>query len=503
MCVCVCEEVRKILNIAETFKIGEKELEEEERACAEKQEVEVEEEVEEKLDRLETKNEVVEKTVEAKEIKRDANSDDDDDDDDDFQILDVFGDDEPEVLKLTPEDEAKAKRKTIEASVVVGPVLHVEGTVGAAIEATKYSKKKLGAEVWLKNASAALVAPKALLAKMCVKEKWLAPRYDRLKTDDKKHTRYSATIERSSGPKYLRKPTILVQTISFEEKDGNEPDGGWKSVTEAQDAAACVALFRILFVEREMKFVVPSELNHQWRDYYRQSLLLRELFSGIDGGEACESSDDKTRNEGGDEEDWETFAVRVRKTLCAARTEWNQKLERELGNADKDADKAPSNSRAATSTTAANKNRERDSDVVKEKRNRNECSPNVFCKPFAKKNKHRRGKISSPSVTTYRLPNSETIFCAHYLTKILSSCAAKLAAVKRRKSRNSSWTTRLKICVARAQILFARNLVASPQLQSPNAFVSKDAKEMASVEERAMLDIRSEATTRRIVARQS
>jgi hypothetical protein len=62
-------------------------------------------------------------------------------------------------------------------------------------------------------------------------------------------------------------------------KIGNEPDGGWKSVTEAQDAAACVALFRILFVEREMKFVVPSELNHQWRDYYRQSLLLRELFS--------------------------------------------------------------------------------------------------------------------------------------------------------------------------------------------------------------------------------
>ena len=363
----LAEGVRKILNIAETFKIGEKELEEEERACAEKQEVEVEVEVEEKLDRLETKNEVVEKTVEAKEIKRDANSDDDDDDDDDFQILDVFGDDEPEALKLTPEDEAKAKRKNIEASVVVGPVLHVEGTVGAAIEATKYSKKKVGGGGVAESASAALVAPKALLAKMCEKEKWLTPRYDRLKTDDKKTIRYSATIERSSGPKYLRKPTILVQTISFEEKDSNEPDGGWKSVTEAQDAAACVALFRILFVEREMKFVVPSELNHQWRDYYRQSLLLRELFSEIDGGEACESSDDKALNEGGDEEDWETFAVRVRKTLCAARTEWNQKLERELGNADKDADKAPSNNRAATSTTAANKNRERDSDVVKEK----------------------------------------------------------------------------------------------------------------------------------------
>ncbi|CAL6398464.1 unnamed protein product [Bathycoccus prasinos] len=346
----LAEGVRKILNIAETFKIGEKELEEEERACAEKQEVEVEVEVEEKLDRLETKNEVVEKTVEAKEIKRDANSDDDDDDDDDdFQILDVFGDDEPEALKLTPEDEAKAKRQKYRS-------------FGSC-----WTSLTLGGGGVAESASAALVAPKALLAKMCEKEKWLAPRYDRLKTDDKKTIRYSATIERSSGPKYLRKPTILVQTISFEEKDGNEPDGGWKSVTEAQGAAACVALFRILFVEREMKFVVPSELNHQWRDYYRQFLLLRELFSGIDGGEACESSDDKTRNEGGDEEDWETFAVRVRKTLCAARTEWNQKLERELGNADKDADKAPSKNRAATSTTAANKNRERDSDVVKEK----------------------------------------------------------------------------------------------------------------------------------------
>ena len=362
----LAEEVRKILSIAETFKINENELEGEEK---QEKEAEVEAEVEQveqvEQTRLDTKNEDVKEGTHAKESKKVPNSDDDDDDDD-FQILDVFGDDEPEALKLTPEDEAKAKRKNIEASVSIGPVLNVEGTVGAAIPASKNSNKKGGGGAGASAcASAALVAPKALLAKMCEKEKWLAPRYDRLKTDDKKTIRYSATIERSSGPKYLRKPTILAQTIAFEEKDGNEPDGGWKSVTEAQDAAACVALFRIVFVEREMKTVVPIELNHQWRDYYRQSLLLRELFSGIDDVDASGNSDEKTQNVGGeDEEDWETFAARARKTLLAARTEQKQNPENELNNTDK---ASSNNLEAFAPNNSANMSRGEDSHGMKEK----------------------------------------------------------------------------------------------------------------------------------------
>ena len=186
----LAEEVKKILNIAETFKIGEKELEEEDKVPTsenvKKEEVEVEVEEKEHA-RLEKEEE--EGEVENKETKRDAESDEDDN----FQILDVFGDDEPEALKLTPEDEEK-EAKNIEASVFVGPVLNVEGTVGTAIVSTKNSSKKSGTRS-SGNVTAALVAPKALLAKMC-KRKWLAPRYDRLKTDDKKTIRYSVTIER-------------------------------------------------------------------------------------------------------------------------------------------------------------------------------------------------------------------------------------------------------------------------------------------------------------------
>ena len=132
----LAEEVKKILNIAETFKIGEKELEEEDKVPTsenvKKEEVEVEEKEHARLEKEEEEGE-----VENNETKRDVESDEDDN----FQILDVFGDDEPEALKLTPEDEAKRKRKTIEASVVVGPVLNVEGTVGTAMFRRKFQQK--------------------------------------------------------------------------------------------------------------------------------------------------------------------------------------------------------------------------------------------------------------------------------------------------------------------------------------------------------------------------
>ena len=382
----LAEEVKKILNIAETFKIGEKELEEEDKVpTSENVKEEVEVEVEEKEHaRLEKEEE--EGEVENKETKRDAESDEDDN----FQILDVFGDDEPEALKLTPEDEAKRKRKNIEASVFVGPVLNVEGTVGTAIVSTKNSSKKSGTGS-SGNVAAALVAPKALLAKMCVKEKWLAPRYNRLKTDDKKTIRYSVTIERSSGPKYLRKPTILAQTVALGETDGNEPDGGWKSVTEAQDAAACVALFRIVFVEREMKTVVPSELSHHWREYYRQSLLLRELFSGLED-EAGECNNTKTQNVmGEDEEDWETFAERARKTLLAARTE-KHKLGKQLSNTENDIDKASQDSLATTSTILKSMSREKDSSVAAEKEERKQALSERILHTFRDKQKSKAWK---------------------------------------------------------------------------------------------------------------
>ena len=116
----LAEEVKKILNIAETFKIGEKELEEEDKVPTsenvKKEEVEVEVEEKEHA-RLEKKEE--EGEVENKETKRDAESDEDDN----FQILDVFGDDEPEALKLTPEDEAKRKRKKYRSLGICRPGL--------------------------------------------------------------------------------------------------------------------------------------------------------------------------------------------------------------------------------------------------------------------------------------------------------------------------------------------------------------------------------------------
>ena len=69
-----------------------------------KEEVEVEEKEHARLEKEEEEEE-----VENNETKRDVESDEDDN----FQILDVFGDDEPEALKLKPEDEAKKEAKII------------------------------------------------------------------------------------------------------------------------------------------------------------------------------------------------------------------------------------------------------------------------------------------------------------------------------------------------------------------------------------------------------
>jgi ATP-dependent RNA helicase DHX29 len=314
----LAENVRKVLTIAETFKISEKELE-----LPDHDDVEKLNEVTDDLGDtnnltrfkkerlLEEEKEKTERSKEKVEEKKNNEKEDDSEEgDDDFQILYVFGDEEPEALKLTAEDLAIANKKKIEATIIVTSVLYDSSTVGAAIinsNNNSNNKKKSGANV----ATVALMTPKTLLAKFCEKEKWLAARYDKIKTDDKKIIRYSATVERSNGPKYLRKPTIMTQTTAEFEPE----EGGFKNVSDAQDAAAAMALFRVLYFERDLKTVIPSELNHYWRDYYRQYLLLKELFSTEEDNDNDISAKEKFKE---DDEDWDTFAARAQKMLVVA-----------------------------------------------------------------------------------------------------------------------------------------------------------------------------------------
>ena len=337
---------------------------------------------------------------------------------------------------------------------------------------------------------------------MCVKEKWLAPQYDRLKTDDKKTIRYSVTIERSSGPKYLRKPTILAQTVALGETDGNEPEDGWKSVTEAQDAAACVALFRIVFVEREMKTVVPSELSHHWREYYRQSLLLRELFSGLED-EAGECNNTKTQNVmGEDEEDWETFAERARKTLLAARTE-KHKLGKQLSNTENDIDKASQDSLATTSNILKSTSREKDSSVAAEKEERKQALSERILHTFRDKQKSKAWKDIENKRNELPIAKLRDDFLHAISDKDTVVVCGETGCGKTTQIPHSSWTMRLKICEARVQISFARSLVASLRLLLPNACLSKDAKRMVLVEKRVTSGIKFEAIIKQIEARQN
>ena len=139
-----------------------------------------------------------------------------------------------------------------------------------------------------------------------------------------------------------------------------------------------------------MKTVVPSELSHHWREYYRQSLLLRELFSGLED-EAGECNNTKTQNVmGEDEEDWETFANGLGNT-GEARTE-KHKLGKQLSNTENDIDKAFSDSLATTSNILKSTSREKDSSVAAEKEERKQALSERILHTFADKQKSKAWK---------------------------------------------------------------------------------------------------------------
>ena len=98
------------------------------------------------------------------------------------------------------------------------------------------------------------MTPKNMLAQLAKREGWLVPRFERDKSAE--GIRYVVSVERSTGPKYKRKPTLVCST-----HDEDEPTaGGWLNINDAQNGGGYAArLFEASFSKENQ--IVPLELS--------------------------------------------------------------------------------------------------------------------------------------------------------------------------------------------------------------------------------------------------
>ena len=182
---------------------------------------------------------------------RDAGAEADSSDDEGFEVRLFDGDEETEALLGT----AKEPDALESFELVVGPLFPPS-------KATKSEKR---AKSDARTPGVPTQPPKVLLQMLCRREGWIAPRYEkvaeskRLEADAKtaigavsRGAAYAAIVERNprDGPKKrvggaaARAAAFATVTALWPEHD--IPPEGWPSVSDAQNAAACRALFDVL-----------------------------------------------------------------------------------------------------------------------------------------------------------------------------------------------------------------------------------------------------------------
>jgi len=173
-----------------------------------------------------------------------------DDSDDEAFGLDVFGDDADDVIGTGEEDPLEAIIKMFKHEL-----LFSDGKRASAANAqsAKSSKSK-------KDDKVEEMTPKNMLTQLAKREGWLVPRFERDKSADV--IRYVVSVERSSGPKYKRKPTLVCSTHA----DDEPSESGWISINDAQNGAAARALFEATFSAENQ--LVPLELPSAHRELW-------------------------------------------------------------------------------------------------------------------------------------------------------------------------------------------------------------------------------------------
>ena len=167
-----------------------------------------------------------------------------DDSDDEGFAFDVFGDGAEEVIGDGEEDLIETLVKQLRCELLFSD---------GKREPTAQTKGGTSSKKTSKADKVEEMTPKNMLTLLAKREGWLVPRFER----DKKAEgiRYVVTVERSSGPKYKRKPTLECSTRAEYEPSGS----GWASINDAQNGSALRALFEAAFSEDNQ--IVPKELS--------------------------------------------------------------------------------------------------------------------------------------------------------------------------------------------------------------------------------------------------
>ena len=174
------------------------------------------------------------------------------DSDDEGFDFDVFSDGANDIIGSGEDDPIELITKMFKHELLFSDGKRVASTANAQTSATKSKSAKDG--------KVEEMTPKNMLAQLAKREGWLVPRFERDKSAE--GIRYVVSVERSTGPKYKRKPTLVCST-----HDEDEPTaGGWLNINDAQNGAATRALFEASFSKENQ--IVPLELSEQYRDLW-------------------------------------------------------------------------------------------------------------------------------------------------------------------------------------------------------------------------------------------
>ena len=187
-----------------------------------------------------------------------ADADADADSDDGFDLNLFDGDEDAEAVLGAPREPDALD--TFE--LVVAPLFPPSQIAAPATNAPKEGKKGKPPKAAAARRTPSVPAqpPKALLQMLCRREGWIAPRYEKV-TDAtnasvgavSRGAAYAAVVERNpavgarkhvGGGAAARAAAFATVTARWPEHD--VPPEGWPSVSDAQNAAACRALFDVL-----------------------------------------------------------------------------------------------------------------------------------------------------------------------------------------------------------------------------------------------------------------
>ena len=195
----------------------------------------------------------------------------DDSDDEGFEF-DVFGDGTEDIIGTGEEDPMEMLTKQF-----VSDFLFSDGKRPQAANAKAKGGKNTKAPTDQKTEE---MTPKNMLIQLAKREDWHVPRFERDKGADV--IRYIVSVERSSGPKYKRKPTLVCSTHTED-----EPEGGWATINDAQNGAALRALFDATFSKENQ--IIPLELSTEYRELWRQWAV---AYVQSDAGDVSENARD-------------------------------------------------------------------------------------------------------------------------------------------------------------------------------------------------------------------